>query len=616
MMFPAVKVVSLIGPWRQLRAAPPRSKSNAPSDCALRFCLRPKNANTKRGSIEHKIMNTAGHTRLQKILIVGEGEPLSDACRLWNPDANLEHTDSLESAMQMLRVRDFDVVILNAAELASVEHSPLSGHALAVLDGISQGVCVVQQNGELEWANPKMLAMSREVREKICRHCVEMSARAQSDMSAGAPALRGRRLRLTVESGERFEVSATPIIDVHNRVTRVAAVVWDVTGVERLQEKIDAIDEAGRDLLSLDAEQFSRLDPQERLSLLEQKIHRCTSDLLHFDSFEIRVLDPQTNRLDLVLGFGIPADSHHVELYACAEGNGISGYVAARGRSYICPDVTKDPRYLPGIEHAGSSLTVPLFLHDRVVGVADFESTRLAAFSEDDRQFAEIFGRYISLSLHIFKLLTSERQATTGQLAQSVMAEITAPVNDILTDVESLVEDYIGHDDLRHRLRKISENAVSIRETIKDLVQPKPGVIVARTSPLRRRDPALEGQRILLADDEDVIRETIRDVLTGYGCLVETASDGATAIDLLLKQPFDLVLSDIKMPVKNGYEVFAAAKAANPATPVILTTGFGYDPNHSIVRARREGLSAVLFKPFKVDQLLLEIRTALKSIAK
>jgi DNA-binding NtrC family response regulator len=73
-----------------------------------------------------------------------------------------------------------------------------------------------------------------------------------------------------------------------------------------------------------------------------------------------------------------------------------------------------------------------------------------------------------------------------------------------------------------------------------------------------------------------------------------------------------LVLSDIKMPLKDGYEVFAAAKEANPDTPVILTTGFGYDPNHAIVRARREGLAAVLFKPFKVDQLLNEIRAALK----
>ncbi|MFQ5414200.1 MAG: response regulator, partial [Phycisphaerae bacterium] len=75
----------------------------------------------------------------------------------------------------------------------------------------------------------------------------------------------------------------------------------------------------------------------------------------------------------------------------------------------------------------------------------------------------------------------------------------------------------------------------------------------------------------------------------------------------------DLVLSDIKMPRKNGYEVFAATKEADPKTPVILMTGFGYDPNHSIIRARRDGLAAVLFKPFKVDQLLGELRMALKS---
>ena len=57
-----------------------------------------------------------------------------------------------------------------------------------------------------------------------------------------------------------------------------------------------------------------------------------------------------------------------------------------------------------------------------------------------------------------------------------------------------------------------------------------------------------------------------------------------------------------------------AAKDADANTPVILTTGFGYDPNHSIVRARREGLAAVLFKPFKVDQLLNEIRMAFSSV--
>ena len=86
---------------------------------------------------------------------------------------------------------------------------------------------------------------------------------------------------------------------------------------------------------------------------------------------------------------------------------------------------------------------------------------------------------------------------------------------------------------------------------------------------------------------------------------------------MLDQRRFDLVLSDIKMPDKTGYEVFAAARKIS-TVPVILMTGFGYDPNHSIVRASQEGLQAVLFKPFKVDQLITEVRKAiqLNAIAK
>jgi len=115
-----------------------------------------------------------------------------------------------------------------------------------------------------------------------------------------------------------------------------------------------------------------------------------------------------------------------------------------------------------------------------------------------------------------------------------------------------------------------------------------------------------------VADDEEVIRRTIRDVLAPFGCLVDVASDGAQANERLRGVRYDLVISDIKMPGASGYEVFAAAKAAHGDTAVILITGFD-DPDHSIVRAHRDGLSAVLFKPFKASQLLDECRSALSS---
>jgi DNA-binding NtrC family response regulator len=68
------------------------------------------------------------------------------------------------------------------------------------------------------------------------------------------------------------------------------------------------------------------------------------------------------------------------------------------------------------------------------------------------------------------------------------------------------------------------------------------------------------------------------------------------------------VLSDINLGDVTGYDVFHAARRASQTLPVILMTGFGYDPHHSIVRATQEGLRGVLFKPFQAERLVEEVR--------
>ena len=114
---------------------------------------------------------------------------------------------------------------------------------------------------------------------------------------------------------------------------------------------------------------------------------------------------------------------------------------------------------------------------------------------------------------------------------------------------------------------------------------------------------------ILIVEDERNTREALaRYLRPKYEITI--AEDGIRGINLIQRNDYDLVLTDIKMPHKNGYEIFSAAKKLNHSPPVILMTGFGYDPNHSIIRAQPEGLSAVLYKPFKVDQLLQEVRHA------
>ncbi len=558
-------------------------------------------------------MPDASAKPLNVLMVRGAIESGTDLATWLGQRGRVEFVDSLAEAVDVLATDSYDVVLASAAELSQPAETQIAQQAATILEHVAQGVCIVGPDGQMVWANPKLLSFSESVREKVSQFCLDTFSWATSEPARRPSHLRGRRFTITTDDNEFFEVTATPVIDLDHRITQVAAVVWEATKLKHLQEKLDAIDHAGRELVGLDTEQFSRLDTQERLALLEQKIIRYTRDLMRFHNFAVRLLDKNTNKLEVVISSGMPTEAQDLDLYASSDGNGISGYVAHTGRSYICPDVTKDSRYLTGLADARSSLTVPLRLNDTVIGVLNVESDEPAAFTEDHRQFAEIFARHVALALHILDLLVSERYTATGKLGSDVMAEIRGPVSDILNDVASLKEDYIGQDDLRHRLDKISDYAVAIRESMKQVTNPGRGLITRRTTNKARRDPILGGKRVLIADDEEVIRETVCDVLTSYGCEVCGVPNGQEAIDAIGRTSFDLVLSDIRMPLKSGYDVFAAAKEANSSTPVILMTGFGYDPNHSIVRARRDGLAAVLFKPFKVEQLLGELRTAIRN---
>jgi CheY-like chemotaxis protein len=393
---------------------------------------------------------------------------------------------------------------------------------------------------------------------------------------------------------------------------QVVAVVWDATGTRRLQQKIDAIDKAGRELVRLEGDTMSKMNVGQRLKLLEDKIISFTKELMHFDHFAIRLLDRKSNKLEMVISAGLPPEAVNIELYAEPEGNGISGYVAATGRSYICPDVERDPRYVMGLDQAKSTLTVPLRLHDKVIGIFNIESRQRASFNEDDRQFAEIFGRYVAIALNILDLMVVERQQTSHKLVDDVSAEVAGPLNDIALDAKVIMDDYIGgNDEFRTKLQQIINNVSSIRQSLQQVGEPNKSIIGAKDVKVTA-DPLLAGAHILVADDEANIRSTISDVLRKYQVTVTAVSNGAEAIVELEQHEFNLVISDIKMPDKTGYDVFTAARKKSATLPVILMTGFGYDPNHCIVRASAEGLQAVLFKPFKVDQLLSEIRKGLQ----
>jgi CheY-like chemotaxis protein/GAF domain-containing protein len=544
-----------------------------------------------------------------RVLVVGDeqGQALAVLPRLL-PDFDTQIARNTNEALEALRQGDFDLILAGSTMLLPLTQAARRERAGSVLEGVAQGACIVGGDGRLIWANAALRAYPEVVIEAVRAACATF---LQQRIATGADSVRRVwQQTLRVPPDYVFELSVAAVPPGFDLEPEAVGLFSDMSEVARMRDKLDAIDAAGRELMALSVDAQSELDVAGRLDLIEQKLIRCCRDLLHFTHFAVLVLDPKTQRLEHVLSGGFGDEARSLVIYARPEGNGISGYVAATGQSYICPDIASDARYLKGIEHAASSLTVPLRLIDRIVGVLNVESDTPAAFNEQDRQFAEIFGRYIAVALHTLKLLVSERYEAAGQVTADVTSSITEPLDTIVADLSRVLDSGQISDEVQHRLRGALAQVDRVKQALRIATEPAP---IRGLSPDAgvETDPLLDRKRILIADDEDIIRETLAEFLTKSGAIPSTARDGDDAIAMLRAQPFDLVLSDIKMPNKSGYEVFAAAKAASATCPVILITGFGYDPEHNIVRANREGLAGVLFKPFKVEALLDLIHKAL-----
>jgi two-component system, sensor histidine kinase SagS len=547
------------------------------------------------------------------IVLSGKASSMAPAIEALKQSYVVDCFDRMDQAMHALRHGTYHAVFADVGDFLPLERALVGDKSSLVLNTIGEGVCIVDADNRCTWCNKKMQSFTPEVFEKVKQICLQARSVFAHQMS-GHPdpsQLRSKKYTFQAEDDRYYELIASPVPDERGEIRQVVAVVWDATSGKRLQQKLDAIDAAGRELARLESEAIAKLAPGQRLELLQDKIIRYSRELMHFDHFAIRLLDKRANKLELVIAQGLPPEAMEIDLYAQPEGNGISGYVAATGRSYICHDTEKDPRYVLGMEHAKSSLTVPLFLHDKVIGVFNIEADAIGSFNEDDRQFAEIFGRYVAMALNILDLLVVERYTTTGHIADSVIQEMAQPLNDIVTEASTLMEEYIGDDAMRGRLNHIIEFVGNIRHTLKDVAAGPQRILGTDKQTGQTRDPLLADKRILVADDEANIRKTIADILRARGAVVVVCKDGYEAANVLDQQDFDLIVSDIRMPHRNGYEIFAAAKRKRDDLPVILMTGFGYDPHHSIVRASQEGLASVLFKPFKVDQFITEVRKAL-----
>ncbi len=546
--------------------------------------------------------------RLRILLLGDSGPALADWLRRCQPEGETVQVASWLDGLERIGREHFDLVLTNPDDAQVIDSVRRLLQSRRVLATLPDGVALVNPDRTVRWANPAFdawcdaPAAGRDFFEALGI----ASAPGPCPFGAALNGATGRAVvtRLLCRCNRHLELRVTPVHEMEDGPLLVA-VARDVTAVVQHQQKLDALYAAGRELAALAPEHLAEMSVEERVELLKLNIRRFIRDVLHYDVVEVRLLDRQTGRLEPLLQEGMTPDAAGRPMLASPEGQGVTGHVAATGKSYFCPDTNADPLYVQGAPGARSSLTVPLVFQEQVVGTFNVESPQPDAFGESDRQFLELFGQEIAAALHTLELLSAEKWSTATQSVEAVSREVALPVDDILAAATSVLERYIGHDpDIADKLRKILAGARSIKACIQQVGENIAPTQAPPASAGVAAPPSLKGLRVLVADNDDRVRRSAHSLLGRWGCVVETARDAQEAITMARLGNYDAVLADIRLPDLSGYEVYRRLREVQPRARLVLMTGYGYDPSHSLVKARQEGLRHVLFKPFRVDQLM------------
>lgn len=514
---------------------------------------------------------------------------------------------SLPEALSHLGEESFAGVYFPTGNADQQQQAWLLMQSQAILEVLSDAVAILEPDSRIIWANRKF--------EEWCSGAVVgrnfFDALGKPEiigpyLNPMAGVLNGKTILTNLQRQDQtIELRLSPILDDTGKLQHVTALCRDVSSERRKQKKLDALHLASRQLACLQAD----ISNDDRIQVLKHNIRDLTHNLLHYDVIEIRLLDPRTKELKPLLAEGMTPEATVRVLYAKTEGNGVTGLVAATGDTYVCHDAAKDPHYIEGSIGARSSLTIALREGGEILGTFNVESPQVNAFSPREVQFGEIFCRELASALRTLDLLLVERRATATHSIEAINQSVSIPVDEILTAATSLLDRYIGHDnEMADTLKLILARARSIKESIirvgEDITPHGTELVTTGEQPCRL------SQRVLVVDNDERMRRSAHSILGRLGCIVETARDGKEAIALAKLSRYDTMLADISLPDISGYEVYRALRQAQPSAHVILMTGFGYDAKHSIVKAKQDGLRYVLFKPFRVDQLLTALRNA------
>lgn len=116
-------------------------------------------------------------------------------------------------------------------------------------------------------------------------------------------------------------------------------------------------------------------------------------------------------------------------------------------------------------------------------------------------------------------------------------------------------------------------------------------------------------QRLLVIDDDDELREVLKRLLERAGYVVATARNGREGIHRCREEAFDVVITDIMMPAKEGIETIIELRQNHPDVEIIaMSGGETFDPSDNLANAERLGASLAIAKPFRREDILQAVR--------
>ncbi len=559
----------------------------------------------------------------QKLLYVDlDSANSADSLPIAETGIAVEHVQNLVAALGKLGRNQYSGILLDGQTGPSTDKIVRLLQSERILDGMPEGVALVNADMQVSWANSclrkwsvvdnplgnnfySLLGDTHILGPDFCPFHTALATGSASSST------------LQTESNRFYQVHVAPLTDASTDNAALVATVSEITAEIMQQQKLTAIHHAGQKLTDLKPDEIFAMDTQARIDLLKDNIRHYTADLLNVEVIEIRLLEQSSGNLMPLLSVGIDQEAADRKLLARPQGYGVTGYVAATGKSYLCEDASQDPLYLQAFEGSASSMTVPIMLHDQVIGTINVESNKMRAFDAADLQFLQIFARDVAVALNTLELLVAQKNNAAQQSCEAIHSAVALPVDQILNDAVNVIEKMGSQDpEVVQRLQNILTNARDIRRVIQSIGQrmaPSEALPAGCTEQLHAK---LRGKRILVVDPEIQIVRDAHNQLERFGCIVESAHNGDEAVGMFRNSgdgAYDVVISAISLPDYSGYQLMLRLQKYINPVPLALMTGFGWDAGHTIVKAREAGLpaKALLYKPFKLNQILSVVETVL-----